>query len=295
MRHCIAGALALWAGATGGLLGGLVGAVARAEATYLGTYVWSGDWDRFGGFSAIELEPDGTRFFALSDRGQLVQGQFTRDADGLITGVEQAAHVQLATQDGRPLRGPRADSEGLALAPDGTLYISFEGVARVREQQGLDGFPDLVPGSDYWVDLLDNASLEALAIADDGSLWTLPERSGRAGRPFPVWRFDGTRWDEVFTLAREDSFLPVGADFGPDGRLYVLERDYLGIAFRSRVIAIQPDGTGAEVVLETGFGTHDNLEGLSVWSDGLAIRLTLISDDNFRFFQQTEIVEYRLD
>jgi hypothetical protein len=41
-------------------------------------------------------------------------------------------------------------------------------------------------------------------------------------------------------------------------------------------------------------GTHDNLEGLDVWADAEGLRATMISDDNFRFFQRTEIVDYRL-
>ena len=79
------------------------------------------------------------------------------------------------------------------------------------------------------------------------------------------------------------------------GRLYLLERDFAGIGFRSRVRRFAPDGTGEEVLLETGIGVHDNLEGISVWRDDLSrIRLTMVSDDNFRFFQRTEFVEYAL-
>ena len=38
---------------------------------------------------------------------------------------------------------------------------------------------------------------------------------------------------------------------------------------------------------------HDNLEGLAVWRDDSgAIRLTMISDDNFNLLQRTELVEY---
>ena len=53
--------------------------------------------------------------------------------------------------------------------------------------------------------------------------------------------------------------------------------------------------TDERVEMESATGQHDNLEGLSVWRDGAGvIRLTMISDDNFSFFQTTEIVEYRL-
>jgi hypothetical protein len=117
-----------------------------------------------------------------------------------------------------------------------------------------------------------------------------PCPNARAGRTvrFPLFVFDGA-WTQPFTIPRDGAFLPVGADFGPDGRLYLLERDFRGLAgfaARVRAFAIGPDGPGpAETVLETDPGTHDNLEGLSVWRDGAgALRLTMVSDDNFQFF-----------
>jgi len=91
----------------------------------------------------------------------------------------------------------------------------------------------------------------------------------------------------------------VAADFGPDGRLYVLERQFrglMGFASRVRRFRLGMDRLLAEeTLLETAVGLHDNLEGLSVWRDaGGALRLTMIADDNFSFFQRTEIVEYRV-
>jgi hypothetical protein len=48
-------------------------------------------------------------------------------------------------------------------------------------------------------------------------------------------------------------------------------------------------------VLETKTGDFDNLEGISVWRDATgAIRVTMVSDDNFMFFQQTQLVEFSL-
>ena len=48
----------------------------------------------------------------------------------------------------------------------------------------------------------------------------------------------------------------------------------------------------AEFVFEAAPGTFDNLEGLSVWTDETgALRLTMISDDNYNRFQETQIVE----
>ena len=94
-------------------------------------------------------------------------------------------------------------------------------------------------------------------------------------------------------------FLPVGADFGPDGALYLLERDFTGFGFRSRVrrfdITGPARGGAGEILLQSRARQFDNLEGLSVWRDEAGrIRLTMVSDDNFLFVQRTELVEYVL-
>ncbi len=123
------------------LLGaGLLGSPAAvlAEASYLGTYVWTVRDPHFGGFSGLEVSDDGTRFVALSDRAWIVDGVFER-TDGVIAGVRAGPLVQLDNGSGAPLDEERADSEGLAIAPDGERFISFEGVARIRTETGPDG------------------------------------------------------------------------------------------------------------------------------------------------------------
>src|SRR5690606_100399 len=124
----------------------------------------------------------------------------------------------------------------------------------------------LLPRPDAFAALQANSALEALAIDALGRLWTLPERSGAVDLPFPVWRFDGEGWSQPFTLPRaDDGFLPVGADFGPDGRLYVLERrlgSVFGFNSRVRRYDVTGDVAGpAELLLETAPGDYDNLEG----------------------------------
>ena len=267
---------------------------ALAEATYLGTTVWQEDDLRFGGFSAIHLSDDGLRFVAVNDRAVIVEGELTRQ-DGRITGVTTGPLTFLRDTQGERLHAPLADSEGLAVGPDGMLYISFEGGARVRQQQGLTGAPTLLPAHPDFAGMAPNGSLEALAIGPDGALYTIPERSGRADIPFPVYRFRDGVWDIPFDIPRVGPFLVAGADIGPDGRLYVLERDFLGIGFRSRLRRFDMEGGNEELLFESSVLTHDNLEGVSVWRDDSgALRATLVSDDNFRFLQQTEIVEYLL-
>ncbi len=96
------------------------------------------------------------------------------------------------------------------------------------------------------------------------------------------------------SLPRGERFLVTGADIGPDGRLYVLERDFLGIGFRSRVRRFDLDGGGEAILLLTPLGLLDNMEGISVWEDEQGLRMTLIADDNFNPFQRNLIAEYRL-
>jgi hypothetical protein len=279
---------------------GLQGSAAPIyPAGFLAAFRWSGDDPLLGGLSAIDLSADGSRFVALSDRGAITEGRLIRDAAGAITAIEAAPMRRLRGDGAGPLQPGRTDSEGLAVAADGTIFVSFEGVSRVLAYDSIDGPARNLPRPEAFLAMPWNASLETLAIDAKGWLYTLPERSGQLDRPFPVWVYDGAVWTQPFDIPRDSAFLPVGADFGPDRRLYLLQRDFQGLAgFASRVLAfdIGPDGIGpAEVILQTSPGTHDNLEGLSVWQDAAGtVRLTMVSDDNFRFFLRQQIVEYGL-
>lgn len=271
------------------------GAPSQQQADYIGSYVWPESAHRSGGFSAIETEAGGLGFITVSDRARMIDGRFERDAEGRITGIDIARSEPLRSGREGIMTAHLADSEGLAIGVDGRRWISFEGKARVRSETGPDG-PEVLPRPEAFPHMQFNSALEALAVDEAGALYTIPERSGRIDKPFPVYRWKDGQWTIPFSLPRRDNFLVTGADFGPDGRLYLLERDFAGIGFRSRVRRFAPDGTGEEVLLETGVGVHDNLEGISVWRDDLGrIRLTMVSDDNFRFFQRTEFVEYALD
>ena len=265
---------------------------------YLGTYVWSEADEAFGGFSGLELTPDGSGFIAVNDRGYVISGTLIRD--GLrIQAVRSDGLALLRGIGGSALGRRESDSEGLALREDGRIYVSFEGLHRVWTYGDPYSAGNALPQHSDFRRFQNNSSLEALAIAADGTVYTMPERSGSLSRPFPVYRYSAGEWTQPFSIPRQGAFLPVGADFGPDGRLYLLERYLQGIfGFRSRVRSFRVEGDlliDERLVLETSSGEHDNLEGIAVWKDQAGgIRLTMVSDDNFLGFQQTELVEYRL-
>jgi hypothetical protein len=86
---------------------------------------------------------------------------------------------------------------------------------------------------------------------------------------------------------------------GPDGRFYVLERDFRGLAgFASRLRRFDFGDnalTNEVTLIETPTGLHDNLEGLSIWRDENGrLTATMIADNNFSFLLPNQIVEYRL-
>jgi hypothetical protein len=260
---------------------------------------WSEDGDDFGGFSGLALAPDGRGFTVVSDRGAWKKGALERDAEGRLTGVALGANGRLRAISGDPLEALDNDAEALAVDADGAAWISFEHFHRIRRYPDLAGPAERVPSHPAFARLQENSGLEALALDADGTLYAIPERSGRLQRPFPVYRYryrDGD-WLDPLALRRDGAFLVSDATFGPDGRLYVLERDFEWLGgFRTRVrrFDLGPAGFGAETtLLETRFGELDNMEGIGVWKDPEGrTRVLLLSDDNFFPLQRTMFAEY---
>ena len=253
--------------------------------------------ENFGGFSGLELSQDGSSLIAISDRGFVMQASIERDGDH-ISQIKISKIAPVLQINGNPVTPANFDAEGLATAADGTSYISFEGFHRVRQYPDILGPAQNLPAHSDFASQQTNSSLEVLAIDAQNRLYTAPERSGKLERPFPLWRFEDGAWQRFGTIPRLGEYLLVGADIGPDGKFYLLERGFRGITFSARIRRFSIGARGliaGETLLVTDYGTHDNLEGLSIWQDSAgAIRATMISDDNFRFFQTTELGEYVL-
>jgi hypothetical protein len=260
--------------------------------------VWRGNDPRFGGFSGIAMSEDGTGFLAISDHGSWATAEVER-SDGRMTGVSKTGIGPLRAISGAALEDEEVDAEGLAFDARGRAWVSFEAFHRIRRYDEIDGPATDIEGHPAFPRLQRNSGLEALAIDASGTLYAVPERSGKWEWPFPVFRLRDGRWDTDLELRRDGTFLVVDADFGPDGRFYLLERDFQwlgGFASRIRSFRLGPDGFEDELtLLQTESGTLDNFEGISVWRDPAGtIRATLIADDNFMAFQSTVVAEYRL-
>lgn len=266
---------------------------------FLQQFEWQSDDPLQGGLSAIDLSQAGQKIVLLSDQGAFSTGEIARDSEGAITNITLAPFQKLKALGQEPLAQGRNDSEGLAIDAAGTAFVSLEGVARVLRYDALAGPAQNLPDHPDFAQMQLNSSLEALAIDASGVLYALPERSGDAAQPFVIYRFQNGVWDAKLSLPRGDDYLPVAADFGPDGKLYILLRQFNGLAgFSSKLIrtTVGQDAIGqVEVLFTSKTGFHDNLEGVSIWRDTQGrLRATMVADDNFLPFLSSGIVEYRL-
>lgn len=272
----------------------------NAQAVFQGDVALSApDVSRFGGLSAVEIADGGATALLLSDRGTLFNLRLVRE-DHAITAASIRHAAPITWSEGIHLPTNQRDSEGLAMLPDGTLAISFEGgpFARVA-LHGRDGVQiatlPAIPGAEA---LPRNGAFEGLAADVAGRFYTIPESMPGQG-PIPLLRLENGVWTRFAALDRAPGWSPVALDFDDRGRLYVLERRASGLlAFSARLsrYELQASGLGTmQRLLQTPPGRHGNLEGLSVWRDGSGrLVASMVSDDNFLPILQMALVEYLL-
>ncbi|MEO0636610.1 MAG: esterase-like activity of phytase family protein [Pseudomonadota bacterium] len=281
--------------------------------TFLRGGVLKADHPEFGGFSGLGIAREGEALLAISDRGKWLRVRLPRSQGGAVPMMIRGMMEDVTDARGQVARRKRdKDAEGLAVTGD-RAFVSFERLDKViaydlRGNNGPTGLRDLnYPFPVH--ELRQNEGLEALAAAPpsaglgENTLLAISEGSiNRAGDLF-AFVMSGPKQGTFFVRARND-FNVTDADFLPDGRLLLLERRFSlgqGLGARIRVIDpadIRPGATvDGPVVFEADLGQAiDNMEGMSVWRsrDGETV-ISLISDDNLSFLQQTVYLEFRYD
>lgn len=266
-----------------------------AELSLIGRYEWK--TEDVIGVSGIEILDDGAGYLAVSDSGWWLQGKFTRE-NGVITDHRLQRLEPIISQNGLPAAARRvgdwSDAEGLALAPDGRAWVSFERWAHVLEFQAPLTRARLIRDHPTFREFADNWQLEAIAIDPDGQVYVFSEKPMIEG--FPIYRLrNGQEWVIDGFLPERDVFAIVGADFDMDGTLYLLERKLVvGLWWQSRVRRVRLDGSLDETIWTSERGAFGNMEGLTLWRDDLGLRLTMVSDNNGSRTVPTEFVEFRL-
>ena len=262
------------------------------------------------------MDDKGERFLTISDSGSWLSGRLVYRA-GQVSAVSDARVGAIPQADGRPLQASRdRDAESLvALQPgglEGRYLIGFEGRHRIEEYAfekdemrgpvGKRQLPEQLKG------MASNAGLEDLAILRGGpfagAMVAFAERKLTSdGNHTGALVVDGK--SHPLFLKRHEQFDITDMQSLDDGSLIVLERSFIRETRRLDIRLRRIDSADVkpgeilegETLLEAGQGLEiDNFEGLAVHRDASgATVLTLISDDNFNFFQRTLLLQFRLE
>ena len=282
--------------------------------TFRSGLVLTSPHDGFGGLSGLWRSPDGGELVAVSDNAQWLTARIETEADGRLRGLSRARMAPILGQDGVPLRqGLAYDTESLAIAGD-EAYVASERVHELRRfRWGRDGVlarGAVLPLPREVDSLPANAGLEAVAVAPAGHplagrIVAIAEEAV-AGRDAPTrgWVVTGGE-PFAFSVARSEDFDVTDLAFLPSGEAMLLERRFSvfsGVACRIRRIArdaIRPGATLDGPVIFEADRSHeiDNMEGLAIHREAATGQtiVTLVSDDNFQFFQRTLLLEFSLD
>ena len=258
-----------------------------------GTVQLQADHPKFGGFSGLLV--DSGHLIAVSDFGWWLLADLDDREDGLYPA--RAGFAPMRDSAGDVLDRGGRDAESLTIR-DGSLVVGFE-----RDHRIAFHIQDGKLGDDFYHRTFENLSfnkgLEGLATTPDGWLIAISEKQERRGHPVFIVRYSG-EVDRMW-LPSDSHHSVTGADVGPDGRLYVLKRNFslmVGLSIRIERYDLDEDGfplpaTRKVMARMESINGIDNMEGISAWSDEKGqTRLTLISDDNYNAFQRTLLMDF---
>lgn len=270
--------------------------------TFLGGVELTSRDAAFGGFSSLSVAGD--RFTLLSDGGNIVR---FRMAGGFR--ITDPWFGDLPAGPGSGWRKGDRDSESMTVAPDGRVWVGFEGANAIwRYGPGLT--PPAVgtrpPAMREWDD---NGGAESMTRLGDGRFLTIAETSLRPGTSArDALLFDGDPVAQPACGIRFGYVPPAGYDPSdatvlPDGRVLVLNRRLdLPFTWRAALTVIDPRAirsgqiiTGREIARLAPPLTTDNYEGVAITREGNATIVWLVSDDNQLVLQRTLLMKFRLD
>ena len=256
----------------------------------------SSDDQSFGGISAMQVE--GGRVIAIGDTGTLFE--FALPAR---PGATELRIVPLSAGGGSAKSG--RDTESLALH-GGRAWIGFEGLNAIARYRRGDWAAESAARPAAMRGWRGNAGAEAMVRLPDGRFLVFAEgRRGEATSAVLLFAGDpavpGTG-AEALRYRRANGFRVTDAALLPDGRLLILTRRLsLLSGVRARLAVADLPALRSGAVIE-GVGIAelapplavDNLEALSVASEGGRTIVRIASDDNFMAIQRTLLLEFAL-
>ncbi|WP_143301249.1 esterase-like activity of phytase family protein [Candidatus Entotheonella palauensis] len=275
--------------------------------TLLSSFVLEANDKRFGGLSGLALNAAGDTLFAVTDRGYGLSARLIHDKTGRLTGIEQWAMTPLKTPSGEPVKSRMIDAEAIVQERDGGWLVAFENRHRIwrypPSPTPFAALPEPLQVPRALSRAPRNGGLESMTRLPDGRLLALTEEFENEDGSLKGWLISPEGAFDVSYLA-SDGFSPTDMAALSQGDILVLERRFRrtsGVAIRLRRIAGHQLQPGARLQGRELASFHmplviDNFEGLAVRELPQGdILLYLISDDNFNFFQQTLLSQFRLD
>lgn len=262
------------------------------------------DFSGFGGISGFALEGR-DRFVAVTDAGLMLTGRLDLDGERPL-GLSEVQAAALKDGQGRTLRSRRrGDAEAVAIAPD-AVYVSVEDVNEIwRYPRPPLGRPGTVLKVPALAGLRDNLGAESLAYVGQGplkgSLLAVAEEGDTASADLPGFIIAPSGKAERFTIVKSGPFNATDLTVGPDDALYLLERRFSflgGLGMQVRRFPLAEVTAGAVLAgtvlanFDAGFEI-DNMEAIAAGTGANGeTMLTLVSDDNFSFFQRTLLLRF---
>lgn len=255
---------------------------------------WQVDHPDFGGLSALIMARGGSALVAGGDRGTFVEAQLARDATGALLRVGPVRLTPALLRNGTPPEDFVMDLEALTPAPQGGWFTAFEGATRIEWLAGAGAQPRATHEWEQFASLFSNQAFEALATLPDGRVIAITE--ARAPAPSMIW--DGKTWAAGPDIPVRPGYRITGADMGPDGCLYLIERRYgiaAGFTFGLRRLSGGPGGWRDTLLYHAAPARLGNAEGLSVWETAAGqMRASVITDDGFWPLTPTRLIEFHL-
>lgn len=274
---------------------------------FRGGLVLSSSHADFGGISAMRFTDNDGSFVALTDKARVITGVLVREG-GRPAKIVNAAITRIKAANGRTITGARdKDSEALEIM-GGRFIVGYERNDRLvtfnMKKRKL-----IAVGKSAAIDLntfefADNRGPEAIALnPKTGELFVFAEHSLDDAGNHRGFVFRDNKLERKNSVRASDGYSLTDAQFQADGSLILLERyfnPFTGVFMRLRLI--NPDDVSSDkpldgpVLIEAGPRYEiDNMEALALsTSESGAVRLTLVSDDNFSDRQRTILLEFEI-
>jgi hypothetical protein len=259
---------------------------------------------RFGGLSGLSIGADG-KLYAISDRGYWLSAKIQTDSNGILVSLTDWQIASMLTPSKKPVSGVLRDAEALAVVPDGSFLVAFEGRHRIWRYSPpphtFESIPVPMEIPRAVTRAPGNAGIEALTVLPDGRFLALTEGYKNPDGSFKGWLIDNGGWAEL-SYVPAAGFRVTDCAALDNGDVLVLERRYVPLGILSARITLVKGNdllagaklAGKELLRLEAPIAAENYEAMAVQQTAKGTMILIASDDNYSPFQQTVLLQFLL-